>query len=222
MHENANEKYLFDNDKVLVVNTVFTFHLGVGNIDIEALTPNIPCAYNKRQKPCTIRVFPDRCTCLVYPKGSAVIIGNTTVQAAVYTARIYCRMISRIINRQVKINDLYLKNITATIKLPFYIDTEKLLMNNPTKAEKGLKFPGVRFFLDRENSSIVQIVFDGMVLVTGANSIDQIVDFYHRTKPYYEACYMENATVERSIDITDEEMNFINSIIEQEEELMRV
>lgn len=215
-HANEDkDTYLFEDDKIVIVNTVYTFDLNIPAVNIEQLTPNIPCSYNKKQKPGTLRLYPDRCTCLVYAKGSAVIIGNRTLYAAIYTARIYCRMVSRTIRKPVKIKHMYLKNITATIKMPFYVNVTKFQNLNRDRTEKGMHFPGLRFYLDKTKSKTVQIIFPEKVLITGAKSIGQIVDIYRQTKPLYEECYSDTITRVPKMTITEEERDFLNSIIDE-------
>jgi TATA-box binding protein (TBP) (component of TFIID and TFIIIB) len=210
------DTYLYDKNIIVIVNTVYTFVVCNETIDLNYLTKKLACAFNIKNKPCTIRLYPIRCTALVYAKGHVVIIGNQTHYTAIYAARLYTRMVSRILNKKnIMIQNLFLKNITATTNLPFRLDIDSFRKEYKENTEIGIFFPGLRFRLRGPKDKVVQILFQSSILITGAKSIKQIVEYYRESLALYEQHVLDYEKPSKKVKklISKEDKDYIDDLI---------
>lgn len=123
--------YDFPPEVINVVNIVGTFNFGT-DIDIEKLLQNCEVAEIKKFVAVKIRICPPRVTLSIFNTGSAIVIGATNRFVVRESADIFTKIVRKALrDDSVKINNFRFHNYTVSCKIPFEINLEKMLMNDP-------------------------------------------------------------------------------------------
>lgn len=141
-----------------------------GTIDLEEINNNIlPCKYrSKRYSAITIKFENPRGTCNIFSSGCIVVLGSKTINGGYY---ILARLTSLL---NLKVANVEVVNMVATLQLPTKLDIVKIRDNHPSSVMCDPElFPSANY--RKPDSAISASIFNsGKVNVYGCKSCEEI------------------------------------------------
>jgi TATA-box binding protein (TBP) (component of TFIID and TFIIIB) len=158
--------YQFPPGVLNVVNMVCTFKFGK-SIDLNKLLDRCPFVCVKRFVTVKLRIYPPRTTLSVFSKGSAIDIGAKNQFIARDSAEIFLYILRKTLDDdELKICKFTYHNYTATAKLPFEIDLQRL--SKHPRVFKAKYFPTYNIRL--KGTRINCGCSEDNIIITGAKS----------------------------------------------------
>lgn len=156
-------------------NIVSTANLGI-KLDLRKIALNCRNAeYNpKRFAAVIIRIRDPKTTALIFSSGKMVITGAKSEEKSETAARMYAKMIKKVGNDKVKMQEFKIQNIVGSCDVRFPISLESLNTGHSTYStyEPEL-FPGLIYRMIKPK--IVLLIFaSGKIVLTGAKTRDDI------------------------------------------------
>jgi transcription initiation factor TFIID TATA-box-binding protein len=167
---------LIDIPKPELQNIVSTANLGVQNLDLRNIALNCRNSeYNpKRFAAVIIRIREPKTTALIFSSGKMVITGAKSEDQSRNAAKQYAKMIKKVTNAEIKLQEFKVQNIVGScdVKFPISLETLSNAHQNFCTYEPEL-FPGLIYRMI-EPKIVLLIFASGKIVLTGAKTREDI------------------------------------------------
>ena len=170
-----------DTNCILRANYVFTTSLCC-KFDLRELTMKA-CNMEYNPRKFSAIIYKDkkfRTTILIFSTGYLVITGVKKPQVALQSVKNLVKLVKNIGYKPI-LQDLMVRNITASYTLPYQINLDKFCEKHKNVCSYEMElFSGCFYRSQLENKVVVILFKSGKVIITGAKKDDQIENVFYR------------------------------------------